>query len=50
MANNFILFSKFSLKLLTLKCPGGGQMDPPIGFSDQKFEAFKQSKWNFQHL
>ena len=23
---------------------GGDQMDPPIGFSDLKFEAFKQSK------
>ena len=35
---------------LTLERPrggGGGQMDPPIGFSDLKFEAFKQSKWNF---
>ena len=29
---------------------GGGQMDPPIIFSDLKFEAFKQSKWNFQYL
>ena len=34
---------------LTLERPEGGQMDPPpIGFSDLKFEAFKQSKWNFQ--
>ena len=29
---------------LTLERPRAGQMDPPIGFSDQKFEAFKQSK------
>ena len=29
---------------------GGGQMDHPIGFSDLKFEAFKQWKWNFQYL
>ena len=37
---------------LTLERPrwGGGQMDPPIGFSDLKFEALKQSKWNFQYL
>ena len=28
----------------------GGQMDPPIGFSDLKFKAFKQSNWNFQYL
>ena len=27
----------------------GGQMDP-LGFSDLKFEAFKQSKWNFHYL
>ena len=33
-------------KELTLEHPrgGGGQMDPPIGFLDLKFEAFKQSK------
>ena len=29
---------------------GSGQIDPSIGFSDLKFEAFKQSKWNFQYL
>ena len=29
---------------------GGGSNGPPIGFSDLKFEAFKQSKWNFQYL
>ena len=28
----------------------GGQMDLPIGFSNPKFEAFKQAKWNFQYL
>ena len=28
----------------------GGEMDPPISFSDLKFEAFNQSKWNFQYL
>ena len=31
----------------------GFQMDPPPppkGFPDLKFEAFKQSKWNFQYL
>ena len=29
---------------------GGIKWTPPIGFSDLKLEAFKQSKWNFQHL
>ena len=29
---------------------GGGQMDTLIGFLDLTFEAFKQSKWNFQYL
>ena len=30
---------------------GGGESNgPSIGFSDLKFEAFKQSKWNFQYL
>ena len=29
---------------------GGGVKWIPIGFSDLKFEAFKQSKWNFQYL
>ena len=35
------------LNILTLERPrgrGGVQMDRPIGFSDLKFEAFKQSK------
>ena len=37
---------------LTLERPRGGgvKWTPPIGFSDLKFEAFKQSKWNFQYL
>ena len=35
---------------LALERPKGSQMDHPIGFSDLKFEAFKQSKWNFQYL
>ena len=31
------------MSTLTLECPGGA-MGNPIGFSDLKFEAFKQSK------
>ena len=37
-----VLLTDSQIVYLTLKCPGG-QMDPPIGFSDLKFEAFKQS-------
>ena len=34
-----------SFLALTLQRPGGGgQMDSPIGFSDLKFEVFKQTK------
>ena len=29
---------------------GGGSNGPAIGFLDLKFEALKQSKWNFKHL
>ena len=42
--NARLLFENFQLNPLTLERPRGGQMDPPIGFSDLKFEAFKQSK------
>ena len=43
------------LFILTLERPrwvggGGGSNEVPIGFLDLKFEAFKQSKWNFQYL
>ena len=48
---HFLTDSYASTKL-TLKRPGGIKWTPPptIGFSNQKFEAFKQSKWNFQYL
>ena len=34
---------------ITLERPGGSN-GPPIGFTDLNFEAFKQTKWNFQYL
>ena len=41
-----VSYSKKVVCCLTLKClrGGGGSNGPPIGFSDLKFEAFKQSK------
>ena len=41
-----ILFS-FFLKPSNVQGWGGGSNGPPLGFSDQKFEALKQSKYNF---
>ena len=35
---------------LNLESPGGESNGLTRNFSDLKFEAFKQSKWNFQYL
>ena len=42
--SQFILPPSHKLNPRTYKGGGGGSNGPPIGFSDLKFEAFKQSK------
>ena len=42
--------TKFQFNIINPQISKGGQMDPPIGFSDLKFEAFKQSKRNTYNL